>query len=86
MVQTPIGAKSNPWIVYMKECRAEYNDMTSANDLKTKIPHPSSVFGDPVEARKATVVGPKAKRNERTNGTNGANGPKAANKKEATRT
>ena len=25
MVQTPLGAKSNPWITYMKECRLNYN-------------------------------------------------------------
>ena len=25
MVQTPLGAKSNPWIAYMKECRLNYN-------------------------------------------------------------
>ena len=25
MVQTSTGAKSNPWITYMKECRVKYN-------------------------------------------------------------
>jgi hypothetical protein len=25
MVQTSTGAKSNPWIAYMKECRVNYN-------------------------------------------------------------
>ena len=25
MVQTSTGAKSNPWITYMKECRVNYN-------------------------------------------------------------
>ena len=27
MVQTPLGAKSNPWIVYMKACMAHYNSV-----------------------------------------------------------
>ncbi len=27
MVQTCLGAKSNPWIVYMKACRAHYNSV-----------------------------------------------------------
>ena len=83
MVQTPIGAKSNPWIVYMKECRAHYNEMKSANDLTNKVPFQKS---DPVEARKAAVVGPKAKRNEtkeETNVTNESNETKLPNKKRA---
>ena len=80
MVQTPIGAKSNPWIVYMKECRAHYNEMKSANDLTNKVPFQKS---DPVEARKAAVVGPKAKRNETKEETNVTNEPKMANKKRA---
>jgi hypothetical protein len=30
MVQTPLGAKSNPWIAYMKQCREHYNVTKSA--------------------------------------------------------
>ena len=62
----------------MKECRAHYNEMKSANDLTNKVPFQKS---DPVEARKAMVVGPKAKRNETKEETNGTNGAKVANKK-----
>ncbi len=54
MVQTPVGAKSNPWIVYMKECRAHYNEKKSESNLTSGA----------VEARKAMAAGPKAKRNQ----------------------
>ena len=64
MAQTPLGAKSNPWIVYMKECRAHYNEMQLGNNLTSKTPSQKS---GPVEARKVMVVGPKAKRNKRRN-------------------
>ena len=29
MVQTSLGAKSNPWIAYMKQCRLNYNSVKS---------------------------------------------------------
>ena len=55
MVQTPVGANSNPWIAYMRDCRAKYHEM---NSLEPKKP----------TAVKTTVVrktvlksGPRAK-------------------------
>jgi hypothetical protein len=71
MVQTPVGAKSNPWIVYMKECRAIYNEKKSESNLTRAA----------VGAREAMPVGPKAKRNETKEETNGTNETKVANKK-----
>ncbi len=37
MVQTPLGAKSNPWITYMKECRLNYNAVHNEGKRLTVI-------------------------------------------------
>ena len=37
MVQTPLGAKSNPWIAYMKQCRLNYNAVTYEGKRLTTI-------------------------------------------------
>ncbi len=39
MVQTPLGAKSNPWIAYMKECRLNYNAVHNEGKRLTVILH-----------------------------------------------
>ncbi len=38
MVQTSTGAKSNPWISYMKECRVNYNLAKVSNVLQSGEP------------------------------------------------
>ena len=37
MVQTPLGAKSNPWIAYMKQCRLNYNAVNYEGKRLTTI-------------------------------------------------
>ncbi len=37
MVQTPLGAKSNPWITYMKECRLNYNAVQNEGKRLTVV-------------------------------------------------
>mgnify|MGYP000438396257 CR=1 FL=1 len=37
MVQTPLGAKSNPWIAYMKECRLNYNAVQNEGKRLTVV-------------------------------------------------
>ncbi len=74
MVQTALGANSNPWIVYMKECKLRYNAMK----LDAEGAHSNEPL--PKEIRPATV---KTKRTKRGEGT--ARGdedrPKVTNKK-----
>ena len=38
MVQTPLGAKSNPWIAYMKECRINYNCAKASAPIENNEP------------------------------------------------
>jgi len=38
MVQTPLGAKSNPWIAYMKECRNTYNAAKASAPIESNEP------------------------------------------------
>jgi hypothetical protein len=38
MVQTSTGAKSNPWITYMKECRTNYNVAKATSVLENVEP------------------------------------------------
>jgi hypothetical protein len=38
MVQTSTGAKSNPWITYMKECRVNYNAAKVSSVLESVEP------------------------------------------------
>ena len=38
MVQTPLGAKCNPWIAYMKECRINYNAAKASAPIESNEP------------------------------------------------
>ncbi len=38
MVQTSTGAKSNPWIAYVKECRVTYNVAKATSVLESVEP------------------------------------------------
>ena len=46
MVQTPLGAKSNPWIVYMKACRAHYNSVKENTENAGGAVEPLSCDGE----------------------------------------
>ncbi len=48
MVQTPLGAKSNPWVAYMKQCRLNYNSVNSEAKRSTLV-------GEPSETEKRTL-------------------------------
>ncbi len=73
MVQTALGANSNPWIVYMKECKLRYNAMKlDAEEARSKGSLPE-------EIRPATVKTKRTKRGEEGQGDE--EGSRVANKK-----
>ena len=51
MVQTSTGAKSNPWITYMKECRVTYNAAKVSSVLESAEPSTPKVEENTTEGQ-----------------------------------
>ena len=59
MVQTSTGAKSNPWITYMKECRVNYNSAKVSSVLESVEPSipktPETTTGGQIKKAPKTI-------------------------------
>ena len=58
MVQTSTGAKSNPWITYMKECRVNYNLAKISSVLESvepSIPKTNETTGSQIKKAPKTI-------------------------------